>query len=115
MFRAIAGLARDESIAITGGSFFFLVSMVTHFLTVTSPVIGVPEKWCLFGNCEGVYRKLVSRHQRQHVCSREAKLHVVYVLFLHYCCPDEPTAQVLLMLGGFLLAQSMLLAPPYVS
>ena len=25
MFRAIAGLARDESIAITFGSFFFLV------------------------------------------------------------------------------------------
>ena len=27
MFRAIAGLARDESIAITGGSFFFLVHL----------------------------------------------------------------------------------------
>lgn len=27
MFRAIAGLAREESIAITGGSFLFLVSL----------------------------------------------------------------------------------------
>ena len=31
MFRAIAGLARDESIAITGGSFFFLVSPAPRY------------------------------------------------------------------------------------
>ena len=82
MFRAIAGLARDESIAITGGSFFFLVSMVTRFLMLTSPVIGAPERWCLCRKFECVCRKLTSRLKRQHVCLREAKLYVVYVLLL---------------------------------
>ena len=66
MFRAIAGLARDESIAITGGSFFFLVS-----------------------------RALRCARHRPMSCSCQAWL-------------IAPVVQVLLMLGGFLLAQGRL-------
>lgn len=56
MFRAIAGLARDESIAITGGSFFFLVSHTSGksehrwcYLTSISR-LWVSEKTCLQDN-----------------------------------------------------------------